>query len=451
MSRKIKAGIAASIAAAMCLATVSASAAEWRIKDYDTSRGITPSAPIVYQEFDGNGMPTGRVVSGLSAQQEGLKGFAEIELKDSWVSDVYPNKEYANLYADGNYTGRVFETGRDGKDLVRYRDVDFMWEAAAPYRIYAITQARLTINGSAQWFGTVEKNYPVKYTDRNASVTSERVAYGFGDYEITAANTVSVVPEVIKNYYMDNTAYTAISGVTAAQLSPKSVSPVPVQVSKDAEILIPRTYDLKLTGPSFDPNGNQIANGKVLYGTKESDPAKFNVANLLTTLRDYKGELAYCDITWTIGGFESAKPYKLYEYLTVDGVVLDGSAIGNGLYKPCIFRYTGATANLKHRTVIAGVSSEGEVLIKTQVSFNDGITYVDESPAYSTGVHANAEYRVEKDLIDGAKTVTPVYVFNFNGVTYNTYEVNGEWFVEQWGTNGVATNTPHFFLEPYVN
>lgn len=450
MSGKIKAGFAAGIAAAMCLATVSASAAQWRIKDYDTSGGITPSAPIVYQEFDDNGLPTGRVVSGFSAQQEGLKGFAEIELKDSWVSDVYPNKEYAKLYADGNYTGRVFETGRDGTDLVQYRDVDFMWEAAAPYKIYSITQAKLTINGTAQWFGTVEKNYPVKYTNRNASVSSERVAYGFGDYEITGTNTVSLVPNVIKTSYMDNTAYTALSGVTAAQLAPKTAPSAPVQVSSDAVILIPRTYDLKLTGPSFDSNGNQIANGKVLYGTKESDPAKFNVSNLLTTLTDYKGDLAYCDITWTAGGFESAKPYKLYEYLTVDGVVLDGSAIGEGVYKPCIFRYTGATANLKHRTVIAGVSDAGEVLIKTQVSFDDGKTYVDESAAYSTGVHANAEYRVEKGVVDGAKTVTPVYAFNFNGVTYNTYEVNGEWFVEEWGSNGVVTNTPHFFLEPYV-
>lgn len=451
MLNKLKTGLTTALAATLCLASVSATAAEWRFKDYDTTGGVLPSAPIVYQEFDSNGLPTGRVVSGYSAQAEGLKGFAEMSLKGTWVSDVYPNQEYAKLYADGAYTGRVYATGRDGEDLVTYRDVDFMWEASAPYKIYSIKQARLTINGVTQWFGTVEKNYPVQYSGKNASVAVQRVAYGFGDYEVTGANKVSLVPERIKQGYMDTKAYSEIRGIEADKLAPQVVAPTPIEVSRDAGFLIPRTYDLKLVGPSFDDNGNQIAGGTVLYGTKYPTPANFNVPNLLTTLKDnITDEIYYCDITWTEGGFERAKPYKLYEYLTVDGVVMDGSKIGENLYKPCIFRYTGATANLPHRTVVAGVDAKGEVVLKTQVSFDNGKTFVDEGDVFGTGIFPNVEYRVEKNVIPGEKTVTPVYVFNYNGVTYNMFEVNGEWFVEEWGNNTVYTNAPHFFLEPYV-
>ena len=148
MSSKIKRRAAVVMAVAVCLSSVSASAAQWRIKDYDTTNamaGLKPVVPVVYQEFDDAGFPTGRVVSGNSAQEEGLKGFADAELKGAWISDVYPNKEYTSLYADGVYTGKVFETGRDGVDLVEYKDVDFMWEVAAPHKIYSIKKAKLKV------------------------------------------------------------------------------------------------------------------------------------------------------------------------------------------------------------------------------------------------------------------------------------------------------------------
>lgn len=455
MSGKFKKSFAAVLASALCV-SASVGAAEWRIKDYDTSAGITP-APIVYQEFDANGLPTGRVVAGYEAQQEGLKGFAQVELKNSWVSDVYPNAEYINLYADGNYTGRVYPTGRDGKDLVTYRDVDFMWEAAAPYRIYSIKQAKLFKDGKVQWFGNAEMNYPVEYTNRNADVKVERIKYGFGEYEITGTNAVAPIPEKIVNEgYFDMNAYTRIKGVTADMIKAKEEAPKAVEISKNTDIEIPRTYDLKLTGPSFDQNGKATANGLTLIASKDSDYAKYNVKNILETYNDSYGynEMANCEITWTPAGYEAAKPYRLYEYLTVDGVVMDGSIFYQDcektLYKPCIYAYSGATANLKHRTVVAGVNDEGEVVLQTQVSYNDGKTYVNEGAVFGTGIYPNVEYRIDKGLVDGEKTVTPVYVFEYCGKMYDTYEVNGEWIVELWGNNLVSTDSANQFLEPYV-
>lgn len=459
MLTKIKKKAAVALAAAVCLSSVNAFAAQWCIKDYDTTNamaGTKPVVPIVYQEFDDNGLPTGRVVSGKSAQAEGLKGYADAELANAWISDVYPNKEYINLYADGVYTGKVFATGRDGVDLVEYKDVDFMWEVSAPHKIYSITKAKLNINGKATWFGTVEKNYPVNYTGRNAEVTAERVAFGFAGYEIYAANKVVPVRDIIENYYKDARAYTAMVGITKDEINPNRDYAKSINVT-GRDLFIPRTYDVKLTGPAFDAEGNQIKNGMTIYGSSYAKPGDMNIADIVGVCADtVTGALIGAELTWTPAGFEAAAPYKLYEYLTIDGVVMDGryvytDAAGFNYYMPAIYRYTGATANLKFRTVVAEVDASGQVILDKQISYNDGISYVSTGETIATGIYPNAEYRVENgNFVPGEKTLTPVYKFNYNGEFYSTYEINGEWFTEKWGNFNYAANAPHAYIAPYV-
>ncbi len=248
MTSNFKKGISAALAAVMCSAAVSASAATWKPVNIDMENG----GAIQYQEYDDQGLPTGRSAYGQEAQDDyNLPGFAKITVERTWFSDYYPNYEYQNLYAETTATGKVYSgtvqaTGRngldygsEGKTLVEYRDVDYMWEAAAPHRIYSITQAKLTINGKTQWYGSVDKNYPVQYTGRNAEVTAERIAYGFGDYKVSG-KSVSIIPAALKAGYMDKTAYTAMVGVTSDQLAPKYVSPNHVEVTA-SEVLIPRT------------------------------------------------------------------------------------------------------------------------------------------------------------------------------------------------------------------
>lgn len=45
MLNKFKTGLTTALAATLCLASVSATAAEWRFKDYDTTGGVLPSVP----------------------------------------------------------------------------------------------------------------------------------------------------------------------------------------------------------------------------------------------------------------------------------------------------------------------------------------------------------------------------------------------------------------------
>ncbi len=451
--------------AAVCLMSVNAFAADWRIKDYDTTNamaGAKPVVPIVYQEFDVNGLPTGRVVSGVSAQAEGLKGFADATLKNSWVSDVYPNNEYIGLYADGVYTGKVFATGRDGKDLVEYKDVDFMWEAAAPHRIYSITKAKLFKDGKVQWFGTEAKNYPVQYTGRNAEVVAERIAYGFAGYDVRQGGKVSLVPEIIENNYKDERAYSALSGISKEEINPTVIPFELTGTSCDKanvvnvtgrDIFIPRTYDVKLTGPSFTAEGTEIKNGKTIIGSALKDPSILAIPDVVGVCTELNGNIIGSEITWTVGGFEKAAPYKLYEYLTVDGVVMDGSLFHvdkdhNKYYKPAIFRYTGATANLKFKTIVNEVDANGEVILDRLVSYDGGEKYVSEGVFVRTGIYPNAEYEVRTGK--GDKTLTPVYKFYYNGDLYSTYEINGEWFTELWGNFHYKANEPEAWIAPYV-
>ncbi len=464
MSSKIKRRAAVVMAVAVCLSSVSASAAQWRIKDYDTTNamaGLKPVVPIVYQEFDNAGFPTGRVVSGNSAQTEGLKGFADAELKNTWISDVYPNKEYINLYADGVYTGKVFETGRDGVDLVEYKDVDFMWEVAAPHKIYSIKKAKLNINGKATWFGSVDKNYPVEYTGRNATVLANRCALGFGVYKLHQPSIMNKdvraerISKEIENNYMDKSALTNIRGLSAADIYPNANSAKRIDVTgKEKDLFIPRTYDVELVGPKFDNEG-KICGNVTIYGTEYPNPGDMNIADIVGVCKDsITGNLEGTTLTWTPAGYEAAAPYRLYEYLTVDGLVMDGRWLYNDgiadYYLPAIYRYTSAKANLKFRTIVDEVDANGEVILCKQVSYNDGATFVTESKI-KTGIYPNAEYNVEfGTVVEGTKTLTPVYKFNYNGENYTTYRINGEWFTEKWGNYNYSANMPSAYIAPYV-
>ena len=234
-------------------------------------------------------------------------------------------------------------------NLVEYKNVDFMWEVAAPYGIYSITKAKLNIGGKAQWFGTPEYNYPTQYTGRNANVSVQKIPYGFADYEIVGDNKVELVPAKKLAGYIDADIKAYISGLTAADLAPVTAQPVKsIIASKD--VVIPKSYEYTLVGPAYDAEGNEIPNGKTIRGTKyEGDVADCGVDNILSVIRDRNGLLSTCEITWTAGGYELVAPYAVYEYLTVDGVVFDGGYIGNfagvDYWKPAIAVYTGAYAS----------------------------------------------------------------------------------------------------------
>jgi len=375
MLTKFKKSFTIALAVVMCLTTVCASAASWRIRDYVTTAIAGGQCPIQYAEYDDMGNFTGRVATGAQALAFGLKPFATVEHKNPWIDIYFPNQEFATIYADGKNLGVFAPTTNAGKvlfngdlvntGLVEYKDVDYMWQVAAPFQIYSITKAKLNIGGKAQWFGTPEFGYPTNYTGRNAEVKVQRVPYGFAGYEVTGANKIELVPGDFGPW--TTAAVNAIAGVNLAPVTTwngdfAEVSPAALQIlptlTWQSNLQIPRSYDYALVGPAFDELGNAIAGGKTITATtyeegKEpnrfAELSSFGVTNLLDTVVDVNGNTQMCEITWTAGGYDINSPHNVYEYLTIDGVVMDGSYIGvvNGInyWRPCIIAYKDAVAN----------------------------------------------------------------------------------------------------------
>lgn len=370
MLTKFKKSFTIALAVVMCLSTVCASAATWRIKDYDTDTINGGNIAIVYDEYDDMGNFTGRSAKANSIGYVdpvayGLKPFATVEHKNPWMDIYYPNNQFATIYADGKNLGKFAPTGLNGLDgLVEYKTVDYMWQVAAPFQIYSITKAKLNIGGQVQWFGTPEYWYPTQYTGRNANVSVQRVAYGFGPYEVTGANKVELIPQDFVDLgYVDPSvnAY-GLNLAPVASATNLSVSPAALQIlptmTWESNINIPRSYDYALVGPAYDELGNEIPGGKTITATtyqegkepnRAADLDSFGVKNLLDTIIDVDGNTQMCEITWTAGGYDIDSPHLIYEYLTIDGVVMDGSYIGavDGIHywRPCIIAYTGAVAN----------------------------------------------------------------------------------------------------------
>jgi hypothetical protein len=351
MFNKIKKSFTIALAVVLAFATVAACATgnlQWNAKKvgvdvdfYNANRGGI--IPIQYQIFNQNGVMVEYVETPAEAVEYGLKPYAVAELKNPWVSVDYPNNEYADLYADGEKVLNVaYATGRDGELAgVDYRYVDFMWEAAVPHRIYSQKQAYLFVNGVAQWYANA--TYPVIYSGRNAQVKAERIYYGFGDYKVTGNDAIELMPAYMAPWVGDEV-FTAIEGLTAANLAPNAAAVDATDFWKD--IKIPQSYDIKLVGPGFDANGNQIPDAKTIIGSdiKTVNPANLAIDDVIGITRDTFGAIHYAELDWKASNFIQVYPYNTVVFLEVDGVLMDGRMEAPGYTRPKIFRYIGGHA-----------------------------------------------------------------------------------------------------------
>ncbi len=422
------------VAVAMCLTSVASFAAgkvTWQVKDYITTTGISgtvgdglgtgqggpaliPPYEIVYEQYL-DGVSTGLVVSGDDAEDYGLKGYASsITRPVSWYDSTYPNYQYEEIFADGQYTGLLWPTGaRLPKSA--YKDVRFDWEVGGTHK--EIAQTKAFLNGA--WYS--DDSYPVLYTGANANVKEDNMYFGFDVFEVFAdgkARDVEVVLDktgnavnttnAVKANYMINAAdeneilpdqdgivgsitglvnsgsgvdsvlydMLANDGAYAAQRTgldnQGNVVEVPVYnytnfASTHFDNKLPITHYFKLAGPTYNANGDIAqpfgkvinayddcvatfdGNGTALLPNGSSDwdfiinrdRYGFYTNNLITT---YSYEKAVTD--WVYAGYEVAEPYRLYEYLSIEGIVFDGDIDNDGvLDTPVIFRYPTSSYN----------------------------------------------------------------------------------------------------------
>ena len=398
MSRMKKLVIGVSAAVIGLTSALGASALEWKLSGYDTNKLEREAfnnfrIGIVYTQVDDNGQPTGAVADCTTAEAYGLKPYAVATFSAPMFERAWPNREYVALYADGVNTGVYLYTGM--QENLTYRKSGFMWELAAPHRIYQRTQALIY----GDWY--TDGTYPVEYARDVAKVTAEYTNfYGFGYWRVNDGKIKYMPGDDYKELgafanlkkYTSNLDENIYAGenwdlIAAGALKPGAVTDLTGKYVKAEDIKIRRTYSLEISGPAFNYDGSVSAGkeyadiynadlaaeeGIMIKDGKKvvlADPNKtlsdFAVPELVKNVYTYNGSSDYSTVEWVPAGYEKEWPYKYFEVLKVDGVLLDGSkstdrSCGvvnccihvNNYVKPKVYRYimtpngSYATANI---------------------------------------------------------------------------------------------------------
>lgn len=364
--KKLIAGVSALVAGIACATAVSAG---WEIKGYDTSALIKESfnkysVAIVYELYDNNGLSTGVVVSGKQASLYGLKPYAEASFSEPAFELAWPNREFIAVYADGVATGKFLYNGVS--ENLEYRCPNYMWELAKPHRIYRRTQAWI----NNEWY--TDTTYPVFYAGDVATVQAEyKNYYGFGDWRIEDADGDGLAdgikywtPDIVDGnpnlvQYMntdDNIYYTTIIGEDKIAVDALDAGAV-TDLTWASDIQIKKTFSLVVSGPQFNYDGTITPGNEFacVYSAADHKDSltlhNFAVPELVRNIYSHDGSQALCNIEWVDAGFEMAVPYRYYQILKLDGVLLDGSTV-KGEKLPYVYRYiidadgNFATANL---------------------------------------------------------------------------------------------------------
>ena len=539
--------VALALSTGMLLSTASAFAAgdiTWKVKDFFTTTGfsgtvgdglgtgqggpaLVPAYEIVYAQYL-NGVATGLVVSGEEARQYGLKPYASsITRPNSWYDLRYPNYQYEEIFADGEYTGLTWPTGAR-LPYTSYKNFPYMWEVGGTHKEVAMTKAYL--NG--EWFGSANYGYPSVYTGVNADVKEENVYFGFDVFEVFAdgkARDVEVVLDtegngvnysnVIKANYMVNAANAntingSISGlvnsgngydsafyaILANNLDrvvdgyfdndTLSANKVPAfdftGAPSDTFSYLPVQHYFQLSGPVYNKDGaveskygltinayadcvksvpedavdsvvtienqtltqgnlNLTVDSKHKVSTVKYDEGTgcwsydvnaerygYYTNNLITT-----NTAVMAKANWVYGGYELSAPYKIYEYLTIEGITFDGDIDNDGsLDTPVVFRYNGGLADptVEWKYAFVEAAYPHEIIVEKYVDgkatgeYKGAEKYAKENMAAVINAtdkvtdiadkkvpegHKHYKMRLEwKDNETGMLYVTPYYDFN---------------------------------------
>ena len=388
------------LAGVLCVATVAASTTafagnSWKFKGYSTedwnvSNGVYNK---MWYEVDARGIPTGR------EKYEGVA--SKVEWKHEFYERDYPHAEVNRLYLDEQATEVLGDSGAFADWEMKYEPE--MWEVQYPYRIYE--RLKTNIPGIGWYANTLEHRGVteadlLKYLGKNEPVTQTYEYFGFGPYRIINKDVIEQdnyrpgkeqalynghywyegATDLDGNYIVDSSKLLDDFGIDSSLpfyeaycADCETTTPhIATDVVNDNECLSCwnawNGYDVSnakiannihvfkseyLVGKDYVKGGNQKIDTATYY-TKTLNAGMFNPHFIIDTNRDNVASIA-----WTNEMYEhdyvishNMLPNKQYQYLIVDGVILDGRRIGtdwslgtdpavNGIYLPTVYRYVG--------------------------------------------------------------------------------------------------------------
>ncbi|MBQ6936890.1 MAG: hypothetical protein IJN36_00040 [Clostridia bacterium] len=362
---------------------------------YDTTDPYSPNR--IYNE----------VIKGKYTNKQVL-----VPVAPTWSAEgyegVYPYAGYDRMYLDGKK-----------QPITRYNNLfpqwetrrrDYMWEIKAPYVIWERQQTKVN-NKTWTWdFGNDAFSIPDSAVKTRTSRTAYVVdismkEYGFGRYD-KSGDLLDVNEQRMYSDFSVNAINTWNNLVnnefTVAKLSARNPETNKYVMSdEDIAKMIPVVYSKYITA-KFNKTGKaglttkNVAQEYLLHMNDgwQWDYDSFEIRN------DAK-------ISWTAPSYEMAEPYNYYQYLIVNGVVLDGE---NG--KDRVLRYTGGKATPKVTWKFAFFQNAKDangnlvenVYEVVERKYVDGKEAVDanNNPIYRvpTGEYGNTYFKLNGNMIE---------------------------------------------------
>ena len=107
---------------------------------------------------------------------------------------------------------------------------------------------------------------------------------------------------------------------------------------------VKKSFSLVVAGPKFNfdgsvSKGNEFANVKSAASVEGDILPNFGVNELVKHVYSYDGSCATMKTEWVDAGFEREAPYRYFQILKVDDVLLDGRYVAPGVNRPYVYRY----------------------------------------------------------------------------------------------------------------
>ncbi len=344
-ARKILALLCA--AAAMTTAVASA---EWQFAGYDTTN--PPAYGKIYNEVINGKFTSKQMVKPLDPEAAEWK-FESYEL-------AYPHAGYERLYLEGNAQGGITRyTNQFPQWETRFRD--FMWEVSGEHKIYQRQQTKIN-NKTWVWdFGknAAEDANVFVPTTRNAVVKDSWKACGVANLDMNGKYVFDMSNNVYnKDLYTLYNDFGVMPAAFAVERDAEGNETKEIvagnffhsdnlsQLNADGEYVV-SDWDIAnqvelmqtkfVTGPSYyGENGTKDV--AAMYLENKAYGWSWDSNSVINSTNEWEG-WKNVEISWTAPEFEVAAPYNYYQYLIVNGLVLDGRAD-----TPRVFRYTGGKA-----------------------------------------------------------------------------------------------------------
>lgn len=345
------------------------------------------------------------IIDGYASTVEWVHAFYEAE---------YPHKEVQTLVLDGKDTGLTRYSGNYANAAVELRP-DF-WEAKAPYDVYHRLYSSLeggaykpsTVVGYAGLQEDIKVSFPVVGFDRFVVVNGEVMNY----YNVYNAlqNQVTGAPvgyteldSLIDQYY---NAVTDANGQFTEAFYAGEEDDWKYDMFYNA---IPQYTWETLEGPNYYTGETQTVVPMQILGDKLDEYSK--KSNATGYHPEYYDDVIAAktrnsqDVKWVTVGYEKEYPYRIYQVLCVNGVLLNGAAV---------------------KTPAEGQKKVGETVVATyDMNVLDGVDNV-----YTSGSFDNDE----RHQVNDYDLKTETYTDYTNALYYDRYNIfsNNNFAVEQY-------------------